>query len=288
MKVAFLGLGIMGSRMAANLLKNNVDLTVFNRSETPLKELETKGAKIAGSFISAVNDADVVFTMLSAPDAVGEIMLSKGGCLSAMKKNSLWVDCSTVDPEFSRKSGEKAKQNAIRFMDAPVAGTKAPAENGTLTFFVGSDKLSLDEVEPLLLFMGTKVIHVGGTGMGTSLKMLVNAMLAESMIVFSEALLLGEKMGLSKDLLFDTLPNLPVIAPFVKAKAKLIKEKNFDPQFPLEWMLKDLHLISKTALENKRTILMGEFVRSIYLKANEQGFSRKDFSVIYQFLKKEF
>lgn len=284
MKITFLGLGIMGSRMAANLIKNKVDLTVFNRSEKSLQEMKTKGAKIAKSFQSAAVEADIVFTMLSAPDAVEEVMFGNNGCLSSMKRNSLWVDCSTVDPGFSQKSADKANQLGIRFLDAPVAGTKAPAQNGTLTFFVGGAENDLKRVESLLLNMGSKIIHVGETGKGTSLKMLVNAMLAESMLIFSETVLLGEKMGLSKDFLLDTLPNLPVIAPFVKAKAELIRAADFDAHFPLEWMDKDVNLVLKTAQENGHKMPLAKLTKELFGDANLSGMGRSDFSAIYQFL----
>jgi 3-hydroxyisobutyrate dehydrogenase-like beta-hydroxyacid dehydrogenase len=288
MKVTFLGLGIMGSRMAANLLKNNVEITVFNRSEMAVKELAAKGAKTAGSFNAAVKDTDIVFTMFSTPAVVQEIMLEENGCLTVMKKNSLWVDCTTVDPAFSKESAKIAAGYNVRFMDAPVAGTKGPAEAGTLTFFVGGSNSDLEQVKSLLQFMGSKMIHVGETGTGTSLKMLVNAMLAESMIVFSETLLLGEKMGFSKDFLLDTLPTLPVIAPFTKGKAELIRGQNFDPQFPLELMLKDLNLVLKTAEANNQDIPMAQLTRKIFDEANNHGMNRSDFSAIYKFISEKF
>ncbi len=288
MKITFLGLGIMGSRMAMNLLKNGVDLTVFNRSEEPLKEFGVKGAKVATGFPDAVKKADVVFTMFSTPGVVEDIMFGEKGCLVSMEKDALWVDCSTVDPEFSKESAKIAANYNVRFMDTPVAGTKAPAENGTLTFFVGGSNSDLEEIRSILSFMGSTIIHVGETGKGTSLKMLVNAMLAESMLIFSETLLLGEKMGFSKDFLLDTLPNLPVIAPFTKAKAELIRKQNFDPQFPLEWMVKDLNLVLKTADASGLEIPMAQLTREIFDEANNHGMSRNDFSAIYKFLSEKF
>lgn len=284
MKITFLGLGIMGSRMAENLLKNKVDLTVYNRSEAPMKELEVKGAKVADSFISAVEEADIVFTMLSTPEVVEKIMFGEKGCLASMKKDALWVDCSTVDPAFSKQSEKEAAIRNIRFVDAPVAGTKKPAEDGSLVFFVGANKRDFKEIEILLPFMGSKIIHVGETGKGTSLKMLVNAMLAESMHAFSETLLLGEKIGLSKDFLLDTLPNLPVIAPFTKAKVEIIRNQNFDAHFPLEWMEKDLRLVLKTAKENGHEMPMASITKELFEKANKSGLGRDDFSAIYKFL----
>lgn len=284
MKIAFLGLGIMGSRMAANLLKNKVDLTVFNRSEAPRKELRAKGAKVSENFASAVKNADIVFTMLSAPNVVEEIMFGEKGCLASMKEEALWADCSTVDPAFSKLSAREAGKKNIRFIDAPVVGTKTPAENGTLVFFVGGSKSDLIEIEPFLSIMGSKIIHVGETGKGTSLKILVNAMLAESMLIFSETLLLGEKLGLSKNFLLDTLPHLPVIAPFTIAKAELIRDQHFDAHFPLELMDKDLQLILNTAKDAGQDMPMAGITKELFRQAIESGMGRDDFSAIYKFL----
>ncbi|HKL82043.1 MAG TPA: NAD(P)-binding domain-containing protein, partial [Desulfobacter sp.] len=140
MQLAFIGLGIMGSRMAANLLKNNKTLTVFNRSATPIQELVAQGAVAADSYRNAVKDADVVFTMLASPEVVEKVAFSEDGFVSAMMKNAIWVDCSTVNPSFSRKSFLMAKACGIRFMDAPVSGTKPNAEYADLAFFVGAEK----------------------------------------------------------------------------------------------------------------------------------------------------
>lgn len=287
MKISFLGLGIMGSRMAANLLKNNVELTVFNRSEEPRNELGEKGAKVADSFNAAVKDADIVFTMLSKPEVVEKVMFGENGCLASMKENALWVDCSTVDPAFSKKSETEAGKQNIRFMDAPVAGTKKPAEDGELVFLAGGSKTDFEEVEPLLNFMGKKIMHLGDAGKGTSMKMLVNAMLAESMLIFSETLLLGEKMGFEKDFLLDTLPNLPVIAPFVQAKAELMKKDNFDAHFPLEWMEKDLRLLLETAQKQEYEMPVAKLTKETFGQAAEDGFSRNDFSAVYKYLQEK-
>lgn len=284
MKVTFLGLGIMGSRMAGNLLNNNVDLTVFNRSPEPVKNLKAEGAKTADNFSDAAKEADVVFTMLSTPEVVAKVMFGEEGCLHSMKENALWVDCTTVNPSFSKESDKQARKQKVRFMDAPVAGSKPQAESASLTILAGGSNNNFKEVETLLSFMGEKVVHVGEVSKGTSLKMLINAMLGESMLIFSETLAMGEKIGFSKDFLLDTLPDLPVIAPFTKAKAELIRNNNFEPQFPLEWMLKDFNLVLKTAGENGVNPQLASLVRDLFNEANEKGFSRKDFSAIYQHL----
>jgi 3-hydroxyisobutyrate dehydrogenase-like beta-hydroxyacid dehydrogenase len=284
MKAAFIGLGIMGSRMAKNLLNNDVALTVFNRSIEPMRRLEKSGAIVAKSCQEAVKDADVVFTMLSSPEVIEKIALLENGFISKMRSNAIWVDCSTVNPSFSYRESLTAKNHEIRFMDAPVAGTKPHAENAELVFFVGGEKGDLKEITPFLNFMGNKIVHVGGTGKGTSYKMLVNSLLAQSMLAFSEALLLGEKLGLSKDFLLNNLPNLLVSAPFTKAKAEMIRSDDYEVQFPLELMHKDLHLVALTAYENNQPLLLANLAKELYANAKRSGFGRKDFAAIYKFL----
>ena len=271
--------------MAENLLKNKVELTVYNRSEKPAEKLAEQGAQMASGLNDAVQTADIVFTMLSTPEVVGKMMLGEKGAISSMKKNALWVDCSTVDPSFSKKSASEAGEKSIRFIDAPVAGSKNKAENASLTFLVGGAKSDFHKIEPLLHYMGENIKYIGENGKGTSMKMLINAMLAQSMLIFSETQILGERMGFDKDFLLDMLPKLPVIAPFTKAKAELIREGNFDPHFPLEWMLKDLHLLAKTAKENNFKPQMADVAETLYREANQNNLGRKDFSVIYEYLK---
>lgn len=287
MKVSFVGLGIMGKRMAANLLKQGIDLTVWNRSKEAEKELEAKGAKTASSLDKVVFESDVVFSMLSTPEVVKKIFFSKSGCLVSMKKNAIWVDCSTVNPSFSLQSAKEAKQYEIRFLDAPVAGTKPQAENAELIFFIGGDKNILSEIEYLLKYMGSKIMHSGDTGKGASYKMLVNMLLAQSMVIFSEAVLLGQKMGFSRDFLLDTLPHLAVSAPFTKAKAEMIRKQNYDVQFPLELMHKDLRLVSQTASELHQPLHMAALAREIYAQAEKEGLNRLDFSAIYKYLNEQ-
>ncbi|MCB0281544.1 MAG: NAD(P)-dependent oxidoreductase [Calditrichaeota bacterium] len=284
MNITFIGLGIMGSRMAANLLKNKIKITVYNRSKSPAEELKSKGAAVASDLKSAVQNADVVFTMLSAPDVVEKIATGEKGFLKSMKKNTLWVDCSTVNPSFSLEMARKAAKREIRFLDAPVAGTKPTAEAGELTFFVGGNQNDLEEVKNLLQHMGTKILYMGEHGRGTAFKMLVNSMLAQSMAAFSETLIFGEKIGFDKDLLLNILPALPVTAPFIKAKAEKIRNKDYDTQFPLELMHKDLKLATLTAKEHECDLPLAEQTKKIYKKASQSGLSREDFAAVYKYL----
>ena len=286
MKIAFLGLGIMGSRMAKNLLKNKVDVSVYNRSPEPLKELAEAGAKIVNTPKQVVKDADMVFSMLSTPEAVQSVFLQEGKALASMKKGAIWVDCSTVNPSFTKAMEAEAIARGIHCIDAPVAGTKPHAENAELVFFVGGDKKEVEVVRPYLDMMGKKVMHLGVVGQGANFKMLVNMMLAQSMIMFSETILLGEKMGLDKQFLLDTIPNLVVAAPFTKFKAEMIRQDDYEVQFPLEWMYKDLHLATLTAYEHQQPLYLANMAKELFAKATNEGLGRLDFAAVHKVLEK--
>lgn len=285
MNVAFIGLGIMGSRMARNLLKDqSLTLTVFNRSPEPARALEQAGARRAESAAAAVTNADVVYTMLTAPEVVEALAFGDQGFVKAMGRDTLWVNCSTVNPSYTRQCAEKARAAGIRFIDGPVAGTKMPAETGELTFLLGGEAADIDSVRPQLEQMGKKVLHVGPAGQGSAFKMLVNALLAQTMLVYSETALLGEKLGFSREFLMDTLPGLPVSAPFLKGKAGLIKDGHYEAQFPLELMHKDLHLLDLTAYEENQPLFMAGLAKAVYGRANAAGHGRDDFAAIFDFL----
>jgi len=286
-KITFIGLGIMGSRMAANLLKNGVDVTVYNRSKAPVEALLEKGAKTAATANEAVADADIVFSMLSTPEVVEYLFMEEGGVLSAMKKGALWCDCSTVNPSFTERASSASQKQGINFMDTPVAGTLPHAENAELVFFVGGEKEHLLIVEDLLNYMGNKVLHLGGVGKGASFKMLVNVMLAQSMVIFSETLLLGEKLGMDKDFLLKVLPSLKVSAPFTGAKVGMIKADAYDVMFPLELMHKDLHLATLTAYEHNQPLYLANVTKELFAEANRQGMGRLDFAAIHRYLEKK-
>ena len=284
MKITFIGLGIMGSNMAFHLIKNKVNLTVYNRTDKNIDSLRGMDVTIADSLQNAVQDADIVFSMLSTPEAVEDVFFGKGNVLNFMRANTIWVDCSTVNPSFSITSSKKAKASKIQFLDAPVAGSKPQAQNAELVFFVGGSKKIITIVEPYLLMMGKKIIQLGDIGQGSSFKMLVNCMLAQAMLTFSEAVLLGTSLGISKDFLLDTLPNLVVSAPFTKFKAETIKSNIYDVQFPLEWMHKDLHLATLTAYEKKQPLFLTNLTKELYADAKKMGMGRLDFSAIHQYL----
>ncbi|MBN2639218.1 MAG: NAD(P)-dependent oxidoreductase [Bacteroidales bacterium] len=284
MKVAFIGLGIMGSRMAGHLLENNVALTVYNRTPEAGLPLKEKGAKVVGSVAEAVKEADLVFSMLSTPEVVSDMFWGEGKALQFMKKGACWVDSTTVNPSFSMEAKVKADEAGIRFLDAPVSGSKPQAEKAELLFLAGTDEQNGSFLEPYFQMMGKKTFYMGKIGQGAAFKMIINMMLAQSVVVFSEAVLLGEKLGLSREFLLQTLPDLVVTPPYIKGKINAFSTGEYELQFPLEWMLKDLHLAAISAYEKEQPLFMANLAKEIFAKAKQAGMGREDLAVVFKYL----
>src|SRR5436189_6316071 len=159
------------------------------------------------------------------------------------------MKCSYVDPKFSKKMAAAATARQIHFVDAPVTGSAEVAAEGKLVFWVGGEEADLETIRSLLLCMGNKIVHVGGHGMGTSLKMVINLLMGNAMAAFAEGMTLGEGLGISRKVLFDSLLALPAVAPFLAAKRNNIESGNYEPEFTLRWMRKYLHLASVTVDE---------------------------------------
>jgi 3-hydroxyisobutyrate dehydrogenase-like beta-hydroxyacid dehydrogenase len=284
MKIGFIGLGIMGSRMAANLQKHGYSLVVFNRTRAKAEALLGPCGTFSDSPAKVADQVDILFTMLANPDAVEEAALRANGFVNYLRPNALWVDCSSVNPSFSKKMAAAAAARQIRFVDAPVTGSAPVATEGKLVFWIGGEDADLETIRPLLLCMGNKIVHVGGHGMGTSLKMVINLLIGNAMAAFAEGMALGEGLGISREVLFDCLLGMPAVAPFLAAKREKIERGNYDPEFPLRWMQKDLHLASVSAYETDVALPVTNVTKEVYRLAMRGGHGTEDFSVIYDYL----
>ncbi|MEM8862217.1 MAG: NAD(P)-dependent oxidoreductase [Chloroflexota bacterium] len=285
MKIGFIGLGIMGGRMAANLLKNGADLTIYNRTKAKASGLLEEGAKWAED-LSNMSEMDIVFTMLAHPEAVTEMAIGANGFLNHLRPGKIWVDCSTVNPSFSRMMADEAAARNIKFIDAPVAGTKPQAQNGELVFITGGNAEDIETCRPFFEMMGSRVAHMGENGKGASLKVVVNLMLAQTMAAFAESVALGESLGISQEVLFNTLMGGPVVPPFVASKRDMMTNNVYeDPQFPLRWMQKDVQMAAVSAYETGISMPIANVTKEIYQMATQAGFGDQDFSAIYSFLK---
>ena len=284
MKIGFIGLGIMGSRMAANLERQRHVLVLYNRTRAKAEELTGPCVTIADSPAGAAKDVAVLFTMLAHPDAVEEAALGDNGFLDHLSPGAIWVDSSSVNPSFSKRMAAEAARRNVRFVDAPVTGSAPVAADAKLVFWVGAEAADLETIRPLLLSMGNKIVPVGSHGAGTSMKMVVNLLLGNAMAGFAEGLVLGEGLGISKEILFDSLLGMPVVAPFLQLKRANIDSGTYEAEFPLAWMQKDLHLASVSGFETGVALPLTNSAKEIYRLAMRNGYAREDFSAVYEFL----
>jgi 3-hydroxyisobutyrate dehydrogenase-like beta-hydroxyacid dehydrogenase len=282
MTVGFIGLGIMGSGMARNLLQHDVKLIVHNRTPEKAEPLLAQGAQWAET-PRDVAPAEIVFTMLAHPEAVQSMALGAGGFLDHLQPGTLWLDCSTVHPRFSREMAQEAAKRNIRFMDAPVAGTKPQAEGAQLIFFVGGRSEDLSICRPYLDLMGRNVVHVGEQGMGISLKVVINSLLAASMATFAESVALGQALGLSEEMLFNILIGGAVTAPFLANKRDKMTTGDYSAQFPLRWMHKDLQMFLEAAGDTDVTVPLATATKGVYHAALQDGLGELDFAAIYRY-----
>jgi 3-hydroxyisobutyrate dehydrogenase-like beta-hydroxyacid dehydrogenase len=285
MKIAFLGLGIMGGGMAANLLRAGHSLAVWNRTVEKAAPLAELGARIAASPAGAVSGAQVVITMLSTPEAVEATALGENGFLPAMQPGALWMDSSTVGPSFSRRMAKEASARGVRFVDAPVTGSKDAAADGRLRFLVGASPSQLEEIRPLLEKMGNIIVHAGEMGMGSSIKLVFNLIVAQSMLAYAEGLALGQALGFSREKLLELTLGSPQVPPLLSLKrARMENDEYGDADFPLQWMQKDLHLSSLTGYEAGVPMPQTNAAKEVFRLAMCAGLGEEDFSAIVRFI----
>ncbi|NDJ34121.1 MAG: NAD(P)-dependent oxidoreductase [Chloroflexi bacterium] len=276
--IGFIGLGIMGSRMAANLIDAGHTLTVHNRTAGKAAPLLEHGAQWAETPAGVAQGAEIVFTMLAHPQAV-EGML---GFLPALPDNTLWVDCSTTNPSFARRMAAEASANGHRFIDAPVAGSKKQAAAGELVFICGGAQADIDEARPLFEAMGSRVAHVGEAGMGVSMKVVVNFLLASSMAAFAEGVALGQALGIPREALLRTIIGGPVAAPYLSGKQPKFESGDYSAEFPLKWMHKDLHMVAETAYEAGVPMPAAALTEQLFRAALQAGLGDEDFSAYFK------
>ena len=286
MKVAFLGLGNMGLPMASNLVEAGHSVTGFDPSSHVQAEARQAGLVMAESAVAAVGGAEAVFTMLPAGRHVVGVM---DEVLAHSEAGTLYVDCSTIDVASARAVHEKARACGMETVDAPVSGGVGGAVAGTLTFMAGGDVEAFGRARPLLERMGRRIVHCGGAGAGQAAKICNNMMLGISMIAVGEAFVLGEKLGLSHQALFDVASTssgqcwslttyCPVPGPVPASPANA----GYKPGFAAALMLKDLRLARDAADSAGADTALGRHAAEMYESFERDGHAGLDFSAIIE------
>jgi 3-hydroxyisobutyrate dehydrogenase len=245
-RVGFVGLGMMGSRMARRLLGAGCRLIVYNRSSDKAGPLVEAGASRASTPSAVAEESDVVLCSLADDAAVREIVLGADGVLVGARRGSILVDLSTVLPDTSRAVSAAALSKGVAAIDAPVSGSTPQAEQGALIIFVGGEQQAYESAAAVLSVLGRHV-HMGPSGAGTSMKLVTNTLLGLGVEALAEAVALGRKAGLETPRLLDALQLTSVVSPAQKAKFDNISAGRYPPAFALRMMSKDYGLILRLA-----------------------------------------
>ena len=290
--IAFIGVGNMGGPMARNLLKAGEGVTAFDVSVAALKPVNDAGGKSAATAFEAVHSADVVITMLPAGQHVRGVYLEEESILTAAKKDALLIDCSTIDIDSARAVHVAAEKAGFDFLDAPVSGGVGGAEAGTLAFMCGGSDKAFARAEPILQKMGKRIVHAGGAGAGQAAKICYNMLLAISMIGTCEAFVLGEKLGLDPQKLFDIMSaasgqcwSLTTYCPVPGPVPTAPSNRDYTGGFATALMLKDLKLAQSAAQNAGATTPMGAEAAQLYALMAAKGHAGMDFSGIIQMLR---
>jgi 3-hydroxyisobutyrate dehydrogenase-like beta-hydroxyacid dehydrogenase len=281
MRIAFLGLGIMGRPMASNLVKAGHEVTVWNRTA---KEVE--GARMAASPAEAARGAEVVWTCVSDTNAVESVLLGPQGVVEALSEGQIYVDSSTISPTATRKFAERVQAKGARYVDAPVTGSKVGAENGTLIFIVGGEESAIEILKPLFAATGKKFFRMGETGKGQAAKLVMNLQIAMIYEGFAEALTLATKLGVDAQTLIPLIEASMVKSGVVEYKAPFVLRRDFSPNFPLRLMRKDIILAREAAREARVKLPGLEMVEEIYDMATEDGHENLDYAATLTLLEK--
>lgn len=281
MRVAFLGLGIMGHSMAANLVKAGHEVTVWNR--TP-KDVE--GARTAATPADAANGAEVVWMCVSDTNAVEQLLFGPEGVENSLSEGMIVVDSSTISPSATRKFADRVKTRGAQYVDAPVTGSKIGAANASLIFIAGGEEAVLERLQPLFQAMGKQVFRMGETSKGQAAKLAMNLQIALIYEGFAEALTLATKLGVNTEALLPLVQASMVRSGVVDYKAPFILKRDFSPNFPLRLMHKDILLTLEAAKEARVKLPALETVEEIYDLATEEGQQDLDYAATLTLLEK--
>ena len=292
MKIAFIGLGNMGGAMAHNLLKGGQTVYGFDLSEQALGAFQDAGGIVCDSPQRAAQQADIVITMLPAAKHVREVYLGENGVLAALKAGSLCIDSSTIDPKTIQDLAHVAKEKGIQICDAPVSGGTIGAQAGTLTFMIGAEQDTFEQVKPILAHMGKNLVHCGEVGAGQIAKICNNLILGISMAAVAEGMALGAKLGIDTEALAGVINSSSgrcwsseVCNPWPGISPNAPASREYRDGFANQLMLKDLGLAVEAAAQVQQPVLLGGLVQQFYQQMCLQGKNHLDFSsVIQQYL----
>ncbi|XP_038055753.1 glyoxylate/succinic semialdehyde reductase 1-like isoform X3 [Patiria miniata] len=281
-KIGFIGLGLMGTGMAMNLIKTGHKVTVWNRTAAKCADFVTAGATEAKNVSDLVSECDIVFSMVSDSEALRAIVFGEHGVLDGMKKGKALVDMSTVD--IGTVTGLEGAITARegRFLEAPVVGSVQPAMEGSLVIIGAGDSNLFDDCTSCFQAMGKKAFFLGDVGNGSKMKIIINMITGCIMSGFAEGMAVADRAGLSQETLLDVLNLGAISSPLISGKGKAILANKYPPAFPLKYQQKDMRLALALADQVEQPIPVSAAVNELFKRAKNLGLGEKDISAVYK------
>ena len=253
-KLGFIGLGNMGSRIAQRLLDRGYQVSVYDRNRAQTEAVAAHGGVAAKNILELARTSDVVLSCLTNDEAVRSVYSGPDGVFAGARPGTVVLEMSTISPATSRELHQLGATREVDVLDVAISGSTPAAEAGTLTLLAGGDQELFEAAEPIFQAVAKQYFLLGGPGSGTAMKLVVNALLGVGMQAIAEAVVLGEKAGLDRERLLEVLSKTAVVAPAHMGKLARVAANDYSPQFPLRLMHKDFQLILEAAAQVRVTM----------------------------------
>lgn len=281
--IGFIGLGIMGTPMAKNLLKAGYPMLVYDLDASRVRSLARQGAKGASGIGEIAALCDTVITMLPDSPQVQEVVLAEAGLIPHLRPGSVVIDMSSIDPMASREIAARLKEKGVDMLDAPVSGGEPKAISGTLSIMVGGDEDVFYRYLPVLKAMGSSITYCGAAGAGNVTKLCNQIVVAVNIAAVSEALVLGQTAGVSPAIVFKAIRGGLAGSTVMEMKAPMMLERNFQPGFKLDLHQKDLNNVLKTAKATGAPVILSQMVTEMMKELRQSGEGQSDHSVLVKY-----
>ena len=284
MNLGYIGLGVMGGRMAARLLEKGHRVTGYNRTRAKAQWLIDRGMVWADSPRAVAQASDAIFIMVSDSAGLEAVTLGADGVVSGLSSGKLVIDMSTISPDVSRAVAARVRAAGADMVDAPVSGSPLTLEQGKLSMMVGGERATFDRVKPILEDIGPKVTHVGANGLALSMKIAINLSLAVQMLAFSEGVLLAEKSGIPRATAVDVMTNSVIASPMIQYRGPFVLNLPDEAWFNVAMMQKDMTLALDMGRELNVPLPTTSVTNDFLTAARGAGLSDRDFAAVFQLL----
>ena len=285
-RIGFAGLGLMGGRMARNLLDKGFPLTVWNRTAERSRPWAEAGAAVAATPKALAEVSDVVVACLADPPAVERLLFAKDGIVAAARPGFRYVECSTISPDLARRTAEALRASRADSLEAPMTGSKNGAEKGTLLFMTGGRREVHDELLPVLMAMGTKAIYCGDIGQAATMKLIGNSVISFMLEGLCESLVVGRKAGLPVETMLDVIMSSGFASPYYAFKGEAMAKRDFEQHFSIDLLVKDQSLMLAEAAKRLAPMPGLAAIREVHQSARAQGLGQEDIAAVIKVLER--